>query len=216
MNRPAVICTLLLAGLLAGCATGPRPIPDERERAWQRIRSELVALEQWRADGRLVVRAPDGGGQAHFTWRETPDRGYSLQLGGPWGQRAARLTGTASRVELLAADGRRFVGPDARELLLAVYGWDIPVEALREWLIGLPTNGSEYRLDRYGRVASLQWQDWSLEYRRYRQRDGIDLPAVLAATRGRDGVELRVAVDQWQLGSESTPAPDSPVPLIGG
>lgn len=207
---------LLLALVLGGCATGPRAVPDERADAWQDNRAQLVALDEWRADGRLVVRSPDGGGQAHFTWHENGGDRFSLRLGGPWGQGAARLTGDGGRVELEAADGRRFAGPDARDLLMAVYGWDIPVGALRRWLVGLPTEDADYSLDRFGRVSSLQWHDWSLQYRRYRQRDGIDLPAVLTAFRNGDGVELRVAVDRWQLGGETGPVPDSPVPLIGG
>lgn len=202
--------------MLAGCATGPRAVPDERDDAWQQNRARLSALDQWRAEGRMAVNAANDGGQAHFTWRETEGDRYSLRLGGPWGQGAARLAGTGSRVELLAADGRRFVGPDARELLIAVYGWDIPVSALRQWLVGLPTENSEYRLDRFGRVVSLQWRDWSLEYRRYRQHDGLDLPAVIVAERAGDGLWLRVAVDRWHLSGDTVPVPESPVPLIGG
>jgi len=216
MASARVLGLLLLALGLAGCATGPRPVPDEPSRAWEDKRVQLEALDVWRADGRLVVRSPDGGGQAHFTWHEVGNDRFSLRLGGPWGQGAARLTGNAGRVDLQAADGRRFTGPDARDLLMSVYGWDIPVGALRRWLVGLPTEDADYTLDRFGRVASLQWREWSLEYRRYRQRDGIDLPAMLTASREGDGVELRVAVDQWQLGGETGTVPQSPVPLIGG
>lgn len=216
MRRGLPASLLLLCAVLAGCASGPRDVPDDRADAWQRNSAELRALEGWRADGRLVVRTPDGGGQAHFTWRELDGNGFNLRLAGPWGQGAARLDGTAYRAELLAADGRRYVGPDARELLIAVYGWDIPVGPLRQWLVGLPTDGADYDLDRFGRVRSLQWQDWSLQYRRYRQRDGVDLPALLVAERGGDGVQLRVVVDRWQLSPDDAPVPQSPVPLIGG
>jgi len=216
MRRARVLCLLAGAVLLVGCAAGPRPVPDEPEAAWEQNRAALAALERWRAEGRLAVRAPEGGGQARFTWRERGVDGFSLRLAGPWGQGAARLDGRGDRVLLQAADGRRFVGTDARELLAAVYGWDIPVAALRQWLIGLPTDGSEYRLDRFGRVTSMQWNQWVLDYRRYRQRDGIDLPAVLMARRDTDGAQLRVAVDSWRLGDEVEPAPGSPVPLIGG
>lgn len=214
--RFSLLPALLLAAALSGCATGPRAVPDQRTDAWQRNRAQLAALDDWRAEGRLAVRTPDGGGQAHFTWRENEGDQFSLRLGGPWGQGAARLAGTSSMVELQAADGRRFIGPDARDLLFAVYGWDIPVGALRQWLLGLPTPDADYRLDRFGRVISLQWRDWSLEYRRYRQRDGIDLPAVLVAERTVDQVELRVAIDRWQLSGDTAPVPESPVPLIGG
>lgn len=216
MRRSRLCPLLLLAALLAGCASGPRSVPDDRAEAWRGNRAELLRLDRWRAEGRLVFRTPEGGGQARFTWREVEGDAFSLRLAGPWGQGAAWLDGGDDRAELQAADGRRYVGSDARELLVAVYGWDIPVGPLRRWLIGLPTDGADFELDRFGRVQSLRWRDWSLQYRRYRQRDGIDLPAMLVAARGDDGVELRVAVDSWRLAPGEEPIPESPVPLIGG
>lgn len=209
-----LVLPVLLA--LGACTTAPRPVPDDRVVAWERTRARLDTLDTWLAEGRLAVRTADDGGQARFTWRELDGERFALRLAGPWGQGAARLDGAHGSAELQTADGQRFAGPDARALLLAVYGWDIPVDALRRWLIGLPTAGADYRLDRFGRIAALTWRDWALEYRRYRQRDGVDLPALLVARRDDDGVELRVAVDSWRLGADDAPVPESPVPLIGG
>lgn len=215
--RPARLVLALSAVLLLGaCTAGPRPLPADRERAWDEARARLRALESWRAEGRLAVRTPDDGAQAHFTWHETANGRFALRLSGPWGQGAARLEGGAGRVRLDAGEGREYSGTDARELLLAVYGWDIPVAALRRWLIGLPGGGADYSLDRFGRVATLEWRGWLLEYRRYRQQDRLDLPALLIARRPADGVALRMAVDRWQLGEQPAPVPDSPVPLFGG
>lgn len=217
MRRRQLLLLLPLILLIGGCTTtAPRPLPDDRERAWKDMRAELEALERWRAEGRLVVRTGSEGGQARFAWREYGEGRFSLRLSGPWGQGAARLEGGQGRAELLAADGRRFAGPDARELLLTVYGWDIPVNALRQWLVGLPTEGATRELDRFGRVASLQWRGWALEYRRYRQHRELDLPALLVARRNGDEVELRLAVDHWRIGDERSPVPGSTVPLIGG
>lgn len=215
-RRNLLLLLLPLALLVGACTTTPRPLPDDREEAWERMRARLEGLAGWRAEGRLAVKTGNEGGQARFAWREYGSGRFSLRLSGPWGQGAARLEGVSGSVELQAADGRRFAGPDARNLLLSVYGWDIPVDALRRWLIGLPTGGSSHELDRFGRVASLQWRGWSLDYRRYRQRNDLDLPALLVARRDDDEVELRLAIDHWRFGDERSPVPDSTVPLMGG
>lgn len=206
-----------LAIALAGCAAGPRTQPDDPEAAWASLREGLQALDAWRAEGRLVVRSGDDGGQAAFTWIERADGTFGVRMAGPWGQGAARLTGGDGGAQLRAADGARYVDADAGELLAGVYGWDIPVAGLRRWLVGLPGAGADYTLDGFGRVATLGWQDWRVEYRRYRQVDGIDLPAVLTASRADDGTEIRVAIDGWRFGAAGGDArpPDSPVPLIG-
>lgn len=218
MRAPARALALGLALVLAGCATGPRPVPDDRAAAWEAQRARLQALDAWRAEGRLVVRSGNEGGQVAFTWTERPDGTFGMRMAGPWGQGMARLTGGDGRAALRGADGARYVAADAAELLAGVYGWDVPVAGLRRWLVGLPAAGADYTLDRFGRVTALDWQDWRVLYRRYRQVDGTDLPAVLTATRAPDGTEIRVAIDRWRLGAggdgDARPA-DSPVPLIG-
>lgn len=216
MRLRRLLLLLPLVVLVGACATGPRSLPDDREQAWERMRAQLETLQSWRAEGRLVARTGNEGGQARFAWREFGDGRFSLRLSGPWGQGAARLEGADGEVELRAADGRRFTGTDARTLLLSVYGWDIPVDALRRWLIGLPTDGATHELDRFGRIASLQWRGWSLDYRRYRQHDELDLPALLVANRDGDDVELRLAIDHWRAGEDGSPVPESTVPLMGG
>lgn len=213
----ARLAVLGLALALAGCATAPRPLPDDRTAAWASQRARLQALDAWRAEGRLVVRSGNEGGQVAFTWTERPDGTFGMRMAGPWGQGVARLTGGDGRATLRTADGARYVAADASELLAGVYGWNVPVAGLRRWLVGLAASGADYELDRFGRVATLEWQDWRVAYRRYRPVDGMDLPAVLSATRAADGTEIRVAIDHWRLGGGGGDArpPDSPVPLIG-
>lgn len=214
MRIRLVVLGLVIA--LAGCAA-PRPVPDDHAEAWASQRARLQALDAWRAEGRLVVRSGNEGGQVGFTWIERPDGSFGMRMAGPWGQGAAHLAGGGGRATLRGADGARYVAADASELLADVYGWDVPVAGLRRWLVGLPASGADYSLDRFGRVATFDWQDWRVAYRRYRQVDGTDLPAMLTATRARDGTEIRVAIDRWRLGAgggDTRPA-DSPVPLIG-
>ncbi len=216
-SRLAVVCALLLA--LGGCAIEPRPVPDERDEAWDSLRAELDRLEHWRAEGRLVVRDGRDGTPANFTWIERADGSFELQLAGPWGQGAARLSGGTGRAELVTADDLRYTARDAQRLLTRVYGWDIPVAGLRQWLIVLPGPDAEYTLDRFGRLESLEWDGWQIAYGRYRLADeGLDMPAVLTASHESGDSEVRVAVQSWRLG-EQAPAPSrprSPVPLMGG
>lgn len=205
--------------LVAGCATGPRPVPDERTRAWADLRTQLEGLERWQAEGRLVVRDGGEGNPAGFTWIERPDGGFQLRLSGPWGQGVARLTGGTGQAELVTAEGTRYTAGDAHQLLSRVYGWDIPVSGLRRWLLGLPGPDAEHTLDRFGRLATLDWRDWHIEYGRYRLADnGLDMPAVLTATRADGDTELRVAIHEWQFEPSRPGAPthESPVPLMGG
>lgn len=217
-SRRGFVLVALALVLVAGCAAGPRPVPDERTRAWTELRAELEALDQWQAEGRLVVRDGRDGNPAGFTWIERPDGGFQLRLSGPWGQGVARLTGGAGRAELVTAEGMRYTAGDAHQLLAGVYGWDIPVAGLRRWLLGLPGPDATYTLDRFGRLETLDWRDWHIEYGRYRLVDeGLDMPAVLTASRAGGDTEIRVAIHEWRLGPGKPDAPggESPIPLMG-
>lgn len=208
---------VLVLALLLGCSTSPRPVPDDRAAAWAELRSQLQALDAWRAEGRLAVRGVAEPGQANFTWSQSPTGGFRLELDGPWGQSAGRLVVDASgRSVLTTRRGREYVGRDPARLVQRLYGWQIPVRALRQWLLGLPGE-APYELDRFGRLAAVDWQAWQIDYRRHRVVEGLDLPVNLRARDTRAGTELRVAVDRWHIGRDGqTPPGDSPVPLIGG
>lgn len=215
----AIPVAVLVALLLAGCVTAPRPVPADREAAWSELRARLQALSGWHAEGRLTVRTEADVGNAHFTWVEEPGSGYRLRLGGPLGQGGGRLSGGDGRATLVTADGQRYIGGDAAGLLRDLYGWEIPVAGLRQWLLGLPGEQAEYRLDRFGRLESLDWRGWHIEYRRYRNVDDLDLPATLVARDREDGTEIRIAIDHWDVGAgdgDAGPEPSSPVPLMGG
>lgn len=208
----------MCTALLAACATGPRSVPGDREAAWSDQRERLEALSGWRAEGRLAVRTDDDAGNANFVWVEAGDERFRLRLEGPLGQGGARLVVDGGRAVLTAGDGQRYAGPDAGRLLDDLYGWNIPVAGLRQWMVGLPGADADYELDRFGRITALDWRGWHIEYRRYRQVGDLDLPATLIATRADSGTEIRVAIDQWEpeAGDESPSEDGSPVPLMGG
>lgn len=216
-RRFGIAVLLVVSAFLAACATGPRSVPGDREAAWAEQRERLEALSGWRAEGRLAVRTRDDAGNANFVWDEARGERFRLRLEGPLGQGGGRLVVDGDQAVLTTGDGQQYAGRDAGRLLDDLYGWDIPVTGLRQWLLGLPGADADYELDRFGRITSLDWRGWHIQYRRYRQVGGLDLPANLVATRADSDTEIRVAIDQWQPeDEEESPSDDgSGVPLMG-
>lgn len=213
--RGRLAAALVVALALAGCAA-PRPVPDDRDAAWSDRRARLAELSDWRAEGRIAVRGTAEPGSVHFSWIQSPGPGFALRLEGPWGQNVGRLEVGAQRSVLTTREGARYVGGDPARLIEDLYGWQVPVTALRDWLVGLPGESRDFRLDRFGRLARLDWRGWRIAYRRHRRVDGLDLPVELRGRNADAGTEIRIAIDRWQLdGAASEPDDHSPVPLMG-
>jgi outer membrane lipoprotein LolB len=214
------VLALVLSLLAVGCAQQPRETVDDPRRVWQQRQQQLEALERWQAEGRLSVELADDGGQAHFTWRQMGEN-FQLRLSGPWGQGGSVIEGGPEGARLDAGDGQRYRGSDAQQLLAAVYGWQIPVDGLRYWLIGLPRAEGDPEIDRFGRLAAVTWQQWRIEYQGYQRVAGLELPERLRARRGDRG-EIRLAIHDWILPErgrdvdEEAPEAESDIPLVGG
>ncbi len=216
----AAVVALALA--LAGCAPTPRKPADDPQQRWQARQQQLGAVDRWRAEGRLSIDRGGEGGQAYFDWQQRGER-LRLRLTGPWGQGGGVIEAGPSGAQLDLGDGERYRGPDARRLLASVYGWDIPVAELRYWLVGLARDGARPDLDRFGRLARLDWQGWRIEYEAYQQVGGLELPSRVRARQG-EAVEIRIAIHDWALpgasdggDSESdAPGPSGDGPIMGG
>lgn len=178
------------------------PRAGEAEPGWleryEARATELASLEQWTLEGRLAVSDANDGGSGKLRWQEAAD-GRRMDFHGALGRGAWRLVSGSAGAELELADGSSFRAASVAELVRGQLGWNIPVEALSWWVLGLEAPGQpETRyLNDDGTLSSLGQQGWKIEYDRYRQVDGFTLPSKLTARQGEKTVKL--AIRQWEL-----------------
>lgn len=200
----ALAATALLA---AGCAAPPSlPNVAHPQQVWEVRQHALAALSAWQLSGRIAVRNGDDAWQGNLEWRQAGSD-YHIAVDGPFGQSQFDLTGGAQGVVLRTADNKVWQASDPEALLLEQTGIRMPVNALRYWVRGLPDPAGEpaQTLDGRGRLARLQQGGWSVQFRRYTQVDGLELPDKLFVQRGP--VDIRLVVDRWRLpAAELSPA----------
>jgi outer membrane lipoprotein LolB len=183
--------TLMLLGCcaLAACATTRVVAPST---PWERRAGELQSADDWQLDGRAAVALGQQGWQATLTWRQT-DNSAEVHLAGPFGIGALVLKQTPEGLSLNGAPPSDAVQSLVREKL----GFDLPIENLHYWLLGVPNPASTFDLARndQDRAKALSQAGWTISYDRYMPVAGDMLPARLVLTAG--DVRVRIAIDHW-------------------
>jgi len=184
--------------LLSSCATQAPLLAPADDEAWKARRQALLELDTWQARGRIAVRADNDGWSAGFDWRQA-GADYRIRLRGPFGQGALELEGSERGVWLMRAGQPAVFSVDPEALLEQESGWRLPVAGLDHWLRGLADNRGDAisRLDATGRLAALHQQGWQIDYRSYRDYGEYTLPSRLELQ--RDGLQIKVLVDAWEL-----------------
>lgn len=198
-RRPAWLVGVLLLGLLlAGCAGRP-PAPDApREVLYEERLERLEALSGWQAKGRIGLRTPADNVALSLDWTERED-GWRLELRGPLASGSLRLDGRPGRVALRTSEGRQEAAENAAELLARHTGYDVPVDMLRDWMLGQPSPDydAEMDLDDLGRPEWIRQNGWEVNYSGYRGMDRLDMPMRLDV-RGPE-LRARIIVSDWVL-----------------
>jgi len=186
---------LLLIGfscVLAACATTRAP-PLPTGAGWEQRIGELQRSSSWQLDGRAAVAYQGQGWQATLNWRQLGDAS-EIHLAGPLGVGALVLKRTAAGLSLNGAPPSDAVLPQLQQRL----GFELPIDNLKFWLLGVPDPGGAYELTRNAqdRALKLTQAGWTIDYDRYMPVDGDLLPAHLSLSGA--GVRVRIAVDRWE------------------
>ena len=189
MHRALV--TLLSCAVLSACLS-TRRVPINAGATWEQRVLDLQRLDSWMLDGRAAVAVGTQGWQASLNWRQRKDSA-EVHLSGPLGVGAMVIKRTPEGISLNDAPPSEAVLAQLQERL----GFELPLEHLRFWLLGVPDPSGAFDLTRNGqdRASQLKQAGWTIDYDRYMPAVGDVLPAHLVMN--REGVRVRIAVDRW-------------------
>lgn len=191
--RPVACLVTLL--VLAGCAGAPR-LPETVD--WEARRTALQAMSDWRMTGRVAVAVGGEGGSGSLEWHETG--GVSdLRLSGPLGAGALHVTLGPQGMRLEDGTGAWVGGAQAEQLLADRLGTDVPLAALRYWVLGAPAPGLPFTDTTGGRgtPSAFAQSGWLVSVDRWQAVPGRLLPARVTAE--RDGTRVKLAISRWEF-----------------
>ena len=182
--------TMVYCCALAACVS-TRPVPPP-EAKWAQRLGDLQNAAAWQLDGRAAVALGTQGWQATLNWRQS-DSSAEVHLSGPFGIGALVLKQSAKGLSLNGAPPSDAVLAQVQEKL----GFDLPIENLHYWLLGVPNPASTFDLSRneQDRAKTLSQAGWDITYDRYLPVAADVLPGRLVMSRG--DVRVRIFIDHW-------------------
>ncbi|WP_144391501.1 lipoprotein insertase outer membrane protein LolB [Pleionea sediminis] len=156
----------------------------------------LSQLEYWHLDGRIGIIANGESESANISWTQSGENS-KLRIYGALGATYALVHTKPGYAKLELSDDEVYEGTNAQYLLWEKTGWNIPVDALREWLLGLPNNAPSFELNDKGYVKSIEFQNWAINFQLYDSYRGLDMPRKLKAK--HPDITLKFAIYDWEF-----------------
>lgn len=186
----------LLAALLAGCAS-PLPKVVEPVEAQRRLAAP-ESVQGFYLSGRIGVQYDGQGFSGSLQWRHGGAADEILILS-PLGQGVARIIRNAQGVMLTTSDEQVYHARDAESLTRQELGWELPLQGLQYWVLGLAAPGSEAgrEWDQEKRLSQLRQDHWRIDYLNYRSAQGLSLPGKIVMS--NDRIEVKLVIDHWRV-----------------
>jgi outer membrane lipoprotein LolB len=191
----------LASVLLAACSVNKpqAPGPSTTSPQWQQHQQAVAKINQYQTRGAFAYLSDKQKVYARFNWQQTAADRYRLLLTNPLGSTELQLDAQGSVVQIVDNKGKRYVSNDAEKMISQLTGMDIPLANLRQWMMGLPGDASDYQLNNNYQLQSLNYrrdgQQWQVKISDYDSKVTPPLPANLELTEGGQRIKLRM--DSW-------------------
>lgn len=213
------VSLVVLCGLLASCASVPKPATEmgntlscEAVSASNACASAIDTLASasnalfaaqndsasaYAFDGRVAISQGSNGGNARIDWNAASMVAYTIELTAPITAQTWRLEVTPDSATVHGIKGGPRSSDDPAALLKQATGWNIPLDEMRYWLRALPAPGSEatqfvFSKAQTPRVLGFTQAGWTLKF-----EGGAagEPPQRIFAKNGAS--QVRLIIDNW-------------------
>lgn len=194
---------LPLASLLLTACTlpGGGPSTSANSPQWLAHEQAVQQLNQYQTRGAFAFLSEQKKVYARFFWQQYSPERYRLLLTNPLGSTELELNVQSGMVQVMENQGRRYVSDNPQEMIRKLSGMEIPLDNLRQWMLGLPGEATDFQLDSQYRLKKLTYQQgeltWTVTYQEYNTDLKIPLPSRLELQQGDQRIKLKM--DNWTL-----------------
>ncbi|HCB1501614.1 outer membrane lipoprotein LolB [Klebsiella oxytoca] len=191
------LASLVLTACTINAPQGPGKSPDAPQ--WRQHQQDVRNLNQFQTRGAFAYLSDEQKVYARFFWQQTGQDHYRLLLTNPLGSTELSLTAQPGSVQMIDNKGQTYTATDAEEMIGRLTGMPIPLNSLRQWIIGLPGEATDYSLDDQYRLRELNYtqngKTWRVTYSGYTTDTKPSLPANMELNNGSQRIKLKM--DNW-------------------
>ena len=186
------LASLVLTACAINAPKGPGKSPDSPQ--WRQHQQDVRNLNQFQTRGAFAYLSDEQKVYARFFWQQTGQDRYRLLLTNPLGSTELSLTAQPGNVQLIDNKGQTYTATDAEEMIGRLTGMPIPLNSLRQWIIGLPGEATDYSLDDQYRLRELNYtqngKTWHVTWGGYTSDTKPSLPARRRLPHAADAVSV--------------------------
>ncbi|PLR39186.1 lipoprotein localization factor LolB [Chimaeribacter coloradensis] len=193
------LASVLLAACTLNAPRGPATSPDSPQ--WKQHQQQVQQLSTYQTRGAFAYLSDRQKVYANFFWQQFSPTSYRLLLTNPLGSTEMELKVQNGVAQLTTKEGKQYVSDNPEEMLQKLTGMAIPLNSLRQWMLGLPGDATDFTLDDRYRLNALTYRqngtEWKVEYAGYDDEVLPVLPSNLTLTQGEQRIKLKM--NRWTL-----------------
>ncbi|CAO96927.1 lipoprotein insertase outer membrane protein LolB [Erwinia tasmaniensis] len=200
LMRLLPLASLLLTA--CGLHTQPQnPGQSPTSLQWHQHQQAVEKITHYQTRGAFAWLSERQKVYARFNWQQSaPDR-YRLLLTNPLGSTELQLDQQGQVAQIVDNKGKRYVSNDAAQMISQLTGMTIPLSNLRQWMMGLPGEATDYQLDDQYRLREVNFSEegkrWHVTYLDYHTEQNPQLPANIELQQGDQRIKLKM--DSWTI-----------------
>ncbi len=130
MRQMKFLIFLIIFIWLSGCTTAPKS-PTQPEPSLKRLGDYFTI------SGKLGIRTSKEAHSAHFLWEQRAEN-YQIIISAPIGSGRIMIQGNDQRIDVQNHEDR-WQSESPEELLTELFGLQIPISQLKNWIRGIPS-----------------------------------------------------------------------------
>jgi len=171
---------------------------------WHKHEQQLQKINQFQISGALACFFNQQKIYAHFFWQQYSKECYRLVFTNALGITEFEVLVKPTFTLLIDNHGKHYLSKNLQEIMQKLTGILLPMDNLRQWIIGLPGDSHDFTLDNKYCLKQINYQQnnltWLVSYQRYIKGPILNLPSRIELKQvelGKKEKYIKLKIDNW-------------------